>query len=338
MFQRRRGGKNNIQLFKLADENQMGGLSNLMGCGGGLDRGLNDNNNNKTHGDGLSDEDLIIEEGATSAVLNFANMRTHAARMEVTPKRKLTDVHSEFQAMKRAKKRADDFEVAVAESTGKQQQEIVGQKSPRACKGKKYLEFIKSNKTVAAAATATSVSQLQTAGPMGNGQASASTSTVMVKKVLQPQPQQIIVQQVGFPHNGYCKPQPVMIVKAPVVKAEQEEEGDEDEYEKKILPKKQVKQMMDISTDRRKNNGSGGEGGVIKVDQSKEERAAGAPAPVVEQPIKVQGEGEPQNNGKLFDASDFELDSKIGALPALSLDMYLTRKRETKKKKKIGGE
>lgn len=38
---------------------------------------------------------------------------------------------------------------------------------------------------------------------------------------------------------------------------------------------------------------------------------------------------------KLFDASDFDLEKKIRALPALSLDKYLSRKRETKKKKKI---
>lgn len=40
-------------------------------------------------------------------------------------------------------------------------------------------------------------------------------------------------------------------------------------------------------------------------------------------------------DGKLFDASDFDLEEKIRALPALSLDKYLSRKRETKKKKKI---
>lgn len=40
-------------------------------------------------------------------------------------------------------------------------------------------------------------------------------------------------------------------------------------------------------------------------------------------------------DSKLFDASDFDLEEKIRALPALSLDKYLSRKRETKKKKKI---
>lgn len=40
-------------------------------------------------------------------------------------------------------------------------------------------------------------------------------------------------------------------------------------------------------------------------------------------------------NMKLFDASDFDLEEKIKALPALSLDKYLLRKRDTKKKKKI---
>lgn len=43
---------------------------------------------------------------------------------------------------------------------------------------------------------------------------------------------------------------------------------------------------------------------------------------------------DPSDN-KLFDASDFDLEEKIRALPALSLDKYLSRKRETKKKKKI---
>ncbi len=40
-------------------------------------------------------------------------------------------------------------------------------------------------------------------------------------------------------------------------------------------------------------------------------------------------------DSKLFDASDFDLEEKIRTLPALSLDKYLSRKRETKKKKKI---
>lgn len=44
------------------------------------------------------------------------------------------------------------------------------------------------------------------------------------------------------------------------------------------------------------------------------------------------------DKSKLFDASDFDLEEKIKALPALNLDEYLARKRETKKtKKKIGG-
>lgn len=38
---------------------------------------------------------------------------------------------------------------------------------------------------------------------------------------------------------------------------------------------------------------------------------------------------------KFFDASDFELEEKIKALPALSLDKYLCRKHDTKKKKKV---
>lgn len=40
-------------------------------------------------------------------------------------------------------------------------------------------------------------------------------------------------------------------------------------------------------------------------------------------------------NLKRFDASDFDLEEKIRALPALSMDKYLSRKRDTKKKKKI---
>lgn len=40
-------------------------------------------------------------------------------------------------------------------------------------------------------------------------------------------------------------------------------------------------------------------------------------------------------NLKRFDASDFDLEDKIRALPALSMDKYLSRKRDTKKKKKI---
>lgn len=40
---------------------------------------------------------------------------------------------------------------------------------------------------------------------------------------------------------------------------------------------------------------------------------------------------------KYFDASDFDLEEKIKALPGRSLDSYLSRKRDTKKKKKING-
>lgn len=40
-------------------------------------------------------------------------------------------------------------------------------------------------------------------------------------------------------------------------------------------------------------------------------------------------------NLKRFDASDFDLEEKIRALPALSMEKYLSRKRDTKKKKKI---
>lgn len=38
---------------------------------------------------------------------------------------------------------------------------------------------------------------------------------------------------------------------------------------------------------------------------------------------------------KIFDASDFDLDSKIMSLKSLDIDTYLTRKKEPKKKKKI---
>lgn len=40
---------------------------------------------------------------------------------------------------------------------------------------------------------------------------------------------------------------------------------------------------------------------------------------------------------KFFDANDFDLEEKIKALPGRSLDKYLSRKRDTKKKKKING-
>lgn len=49
----------------------------------------------------------------------------------------------------------------------------------------------------------------------------------------------------------------------------------------------------------------------------------------------IAGAYDPSADSKLFDASDFDLEEKIRALPALSLDKYLSRKRETKKKKKI---
>lgn len=302
---RRRGpaNKDNMQIFKLADENQMGGLSNLMGGGR-----LNDNNNNNHNGQDqmLSDNeaDMLIEEGGPSYASStvaaaeepFANMRTHAARMEVTPKRKLGDVHSEFQAMKRAKKRADYLE---ATSAGVQQlspptpvHNAVQQKSsPRACKGKKYLEFIKQSKNSATAAPTTPPSPPPLVFKSKEGTSAAApvvgpniAQMSVIKRAVQ-QPKQIIVmQQVGFPHNGYCKPQPV-------------------EIEEEVEVANRQKRGMEVREE------------IIEDDKEKSE----------------------QNNSKLFDASDFELDSKITALPALSLDTYLTRKRETKKKKKIGG-
>lgn len=39
---------------------------------------------------------------------------------------------------------------------------------------------------------------------------------------------------------------------------------------------------------------------------------------------------------KFYDANDFDLEHKIKALPSRSLDKYLSRKRDTKKRKKIG--
>jgi hypothetical protein len=42
-------------------------------------------------------------------------------------------------------------------------------------------------------------------------------------------------------------------------------------------------------------------------------------------------------NKMLYNTSDFDLEGKIRGLPCLSLDGYLSRKRETKKKKKISG-
>lgn len=44
-----------------------------------------------------------------------------------------------------------------------------------------------------------------------------------------------------------------------------------------------------------------------------------------------------KSDPKHFDASDFDLDKKINELPCLNLDEYLTKKKDTKKKKKIKG-
>lgn len=40
--------------------------------------------------------------------------------------------------------------------------------------------------------------------------------------------------------------------------------------------------------------------------------------------------------GKLYDASDFHLEEKIKQLPSLNLEVFLAKKRETKKKKRVG--
>lgn len=319
---RRRGTKNNMQLFKLADENQMGGLSNLMGV---TAIRVNDNNNN--HNFTAAREDLHASSSATALSEEpFANMRTHAARMEVTPKRKLTDVHSEFQAMKRAKKRADEMESAGQELlVSPVSSSSTGQKSSRACKGKKYLEFIKQNKAVQQVTAQGQQNQQHPAqqsamvalmkengsGPMdGNGNLRAA-ETVIRKASQQP----TIIKQVGFPHNGYCKPQPLVEEEVSVAMEKintRTEEGGESmcDRQKRGIVIGMQQQVDDIGER---------EGGPMEGNGA------------------VDVEKLDQNNGKLFDASDFELDSKIGALPALNLDMYLTRKRETKKKKKIGG-
>lgn len=285
---RRRGLKNNMPFFKLADENQMGGLSNLIG-GAGIIVKMNDNNNNNMVGQELaSNDDLIIDESA-AAEEPFANMRTHAARMQVTPKRKL-DLHSEFQAMKRAKKRADYLESAVAASTANQEpMAIAVQKSSRACKGKKYLEFIKHSKTMAASTVVSASSPVAVLDDLVADELEPTHK--MTKMPRQQHP--IVVKAVGFPHNGYCKP-PEVWVRPAVVPAS--------------------KTTRDISA---QDNGSVGEKSETEGYRVEEEKLG-------------------PKYGKLFDASDFELDSKIIALPALSLDTYLMRKRETKKKKKIG--
>lgn len=57
--------------------------------------------------------------------------------------------------------------------------------------------------------------------------------------------------------------------------------------------------------------------------------------PIKNDAQKMDGTAIETGDNKLFDASDFDLEEKIRALPALSLDKYLSRKRETKKKKKI---
>lgn len=41
---------------------------------------------------------------------------------------------------------------------------------------------------------------------------------------------------------------------------------------------------------------------------------------------------------KLYDASDFHLEEKIKQLPSLNLEIFLAKKRETKKKKRVSGE
>lgn len=41
---------------------------------------------------------------------------------------------------------------------------------------------------------------------------------------------------------------------------------------------------------------------------------------------------------KLYDASDFHLEEKIKQLPSLNLEIFLAKKRETKKKKRVGSE
>jgi hypothetical protein len=59
----------------------------------------------------------------------------------------------------------------------------------------------------------------------------------------------------------------------------------------------------------------------------------------LESPVKSECES-PKNESKfkLFDASDFDLDTKIEALPALSLEEYLIKRKDVKKKRKLGCE
>lgn len=69
----------------------------------------------------------------------------------------------------------------------------------------------------------------------------------------------------------------------------------------------------------------------LYASQSKPATLAAAAAAVA----AAEGKSTKSSRSPVSDSADFDLDSKIKALNALSLDEYLSRKRDTKKKKKI---
>lgn len=233
--------------FKLANENEMGGLNDLMSAAGhgnqaNEDGLINDNNNNnpgERSGNGMnygSDEMMVQEEP-------FSKMRDHATHMQMElMKRKSSDSEQLGNNHGKRVRRGDDAQSGDTLKVG------------RACKGKKYQEFIKHAK-MGAVINSTPIGQNRT-------------------------------KPIGFPHNGYCKQWPAN----------------------------------------------------VEEDIRREERPAENVVEVVVPPRAEPLEDKPDSVKKLFDATDFALDGKINALPALSLDLYVARKKATKKKKKIGGE
>lgn len=268
---------NNVGVFKLADEAQMGSLSQLCGRDGsssssssspnanGSDNAnstnANDNNSGYTNDSqanalqnalGETSDFLSVAMGSCEAESDpYQNMRDHANRMETNQmlngKRKASEEHITWNASKKPYSPTESNECRAS----------------RSCKGKRYQEFIISGQITSCA---------KKINPKPRTSATVTSLNGLYKR---PEHLSEVGGNHAFSSYNQTSPQPNHI--------------------EIIIP------------DRLEANS----------------------------PYGSQPQLDSPNSQKQFDASDFDLEEKIKALPAQCLESYLLRKRETKKKKKI---
>lgn len=248
----------NVSEFKLAELDQMGGLSSLMSSNNGKinvngnlpSDNQNDNNTDKYNQNQALQQALCeTSEFMSSTFTNrhtepFQNMRDHATRMEhdstCNGKRKYPNEIN----LNGSKKSFIPNDLTLSPN----EDDNAFKKAVRSCKGKKYKEFM-------------TAGQITSPAKKTKSRQGSTSST--------------------FPHNGYCK------------SLDTSNESDT------ILSEKRT-----------------------KID---------SPISDIEKMLPIT----PDSPMKQFNASDFNLEAKIKALPAQRIEHYLQRKREAKNKKKI---